>query len=105
MDSFLKAHMHSLVSLAIVGLVFLLTGAQGVLPATTFLAGLWVGREQAQAEYKWIERYGGGKRNKDAFPGSFDRRVWDYHSLFENLIYPVVVSLALSGALFFLTSA
>jgi hypothetical protein len=44
-------------------------------------AALFVGREFTQAEYRWIERFGGGRRANMPWWGGIDRRLWDRHSL------------------------
>jgi hypothetical protein len=52
-------------------------------------AGIFIGREHAQAEYKWIEHYGKGRRANLPWWGWADPRVWDVHSWFWNLTLPV----------------
>lgn len=49
----------------------------------------WVAREHTQAEYKWIERYGSGKRGNMPWWGGFDYRVWDTGSVLDWVV-PVV---------------
>ena len=67
--------------------------AQAALWATT--GNLWygvaasafyAGRELAQAEYRWIERYGAGRRANMPFWGQFDPRVWTFKSLSDMLL-------------------
>jgi len=53
-------------------------------------AGVFIGREHAQAEYKWIEHYGHGRRANLPWWGWADPRVWNFHSWFWNLTLPVV---------------
>jgi hypothetical protein len=36
----------------------------------------FIGREFAQAEYRWIERFGEGRRANMPWWGPFDHRVW-----------------------------
>ena len=57
------------------------------------LGVVWfVSREQTQAEYRWIEWFGGGLR-ANLKPLSFlDPRVWNRHSLIFNLALPVAVA-------------
>ena len=52
----------------------------------------FLGRELAQAEYRWIERYGQGRRANMPWWGPVDRRVWDTHSWFWNLALPICVA-------------
>ena len=56
-----------------------------------FGAALFLGREHAQAEYRWIERFGNGKRANLPIWGAFDYRVWDMGSILDWLV-PLVVS-------------
>lgn len=54
-------------------------------------AMLYVGREHAQAEYRWIERYGFHRRANLPWWGAFDRRVWDLHSI-TDVVLPVIAT-------------
>ena len=73
--------------LALLFALFGMAWLGGLIGAVFFIA-----REQAQAEYRWIERYGGGLRANLPWWGAFDPRVWDRHSLVFNLALPVVVA-------------
>jgi hypothetical protein len=42
---------------------------------------LFVGREHAQAEYRWIEVCGHGRRKEMPWWGGFDLRLWDRHAI------------------------
>lgn len=53
---------------------------------------VFLGREHAQAEYRWIETYGHGQRANLPWWGGFDGRVWDVHSWWWNLGLPVLIS-------------
>jgi len=44
-------------------------------------AALFIGREHAQAEYRWIERYGLGIRANMPWHGGLQGRVWNIKSL------------------------
>ena len=59
-------------------------------------AGVFIGREHAQAEYRWIERYGKHLRANLPWWGWADRRIWDFHSAFWNLALPVVAVVAIA---------
>ena len=50
----------------------------------------FLGREIAQAEYRWIEAYGGGRRANMPLLGGFDRRVWSGKSL-RDVFFPVLI--------------
>jgi len=72
---------HTLIALA-------LQSAFGILTGDWLLGGLvgaafYVGREHAQAEYRWIERFGVGRRVNMPWWGGFDRRVWNRKSLLD----------------------
>lgn len=55
------------------------------------LAFVFVGREIAQAEYRWIERFGGGRRSNMPWWGGFDPRVWTLHSI-TDWILPLILT-------------
>ena len=57
-----------------------------------FGAALFIGREHAQAEYRWIEQFGGHIRSNMPWYGGFDPRVWNWASLFDWLM-PLFVCL------------
>jgi len=52
-------------------------------------SAFFVGREHAQAEYRWIERYGNGRRANMKWWNVFEPRIWDLHSWFWNLAAPI----------------
>lgn len=58
----------------------------------------FIGREITQAEYRWIEAYGHGRRANMPWWGRFDRRVWNLHSLTDCLL-PLGLTLALAVVL------
>ncbi len=64
-------------------LVGLSTGnwAYGAIAGCTF----FIAREHTQAEYRWIEKFGKGKRINMPWWGGFDPRVWDVGSLLDFL--------------------
>lgn len=67
-----------------------------------FLGGLtmtifYVGRELTQAEYKWIKKYGQGKRKNMPWYGALYPSVWDTHSFWWNLTLPIIIVLVLGA--------
>ncbi|WP_241362868.1 hypothetical protein [Escherichia coli] len=54
--------------------------------------GFFIAREHTQAEYRWIEMFGHGKRMNMPWWGGFDPRVWDVASLMDFSV-PVVACL------------
>lgn len=55
----------------------------------------FAGREIAQAEYRWIETYGQGKRANMPVLGGFDRSVWRGKSL-RDVFFPMIVCLGIA---------
>lgn len=75
--------------------------------AVSLLVGNWwagaavasayfLGREVAQAEYRWIELYGEGLRANMPWWGPFDLRVWSKLDQWIDWIGPVVATCALA---------
>ena len=52
-------------------------------------AALFIGREQAQAEYRWIAWFGGGDRAKLRWWDALRPSVWNTHNFFWNLALPI----------------
>lgn len=59
--------------------------------------GFFVGREHAQAEYRWIAAYGHQVRADMPWWGGFDLRIWNNHSWFWNLVLPILVAIITFG--------
>jgi hypothetical protein len=66
-------------------------------PVVFTLCSVWffIGREIAQAEYRWIEHYGKGKRANMHWYAPLDLRLWDAHSWWWNLALPIIIGLVL----------
>lgn len=79
---------HLIIALVIQLLVGLLTGNWWAGAALS--AGIFIGREHAQAEYRWIEKFGSYRRAYMPWWGGLDRRVWDVHSWWWNLLLPII---------------
>jgi hypothetical protein len=67
-----------------------------------FLGGLamfifYLGRELTQAEYKWIQTYGQGKRKNMPWYGALYPSVWDTHSFWWNLTLPSIIVLVIGA--------
>lgn len=79
---------HTLISIALQAFFFFLTGNiwLGAIAAGYFFSG----REIAQAEYRWIQEFGSGKRANMPWYGGFDPKVWNLKSISDWAI-PVVV--------------
>ena len=52
--------------------------------------GLFLGREHAQAEYRWISQFGDGKRANMPWWGAFDVRVWQQLDPWLDWIAPLL---------------
>ncbi|EQB09666.1 hypothetical protein L284_18765 [Novosphingobium lindaniclasticum LE124] len=57
----------------------------------------FIGREAAQAEYRWIERFGGGLRRNLPWWGVFDMRVWPKLDQWLDWIGPIAVTCGLAA--------
>jgi hypothetical protein len=61
------------------------------------VVSLYLGREHAQAEYRWIERYTLDKlRASMPWWGGFDLRVWDTFPRRLGLVGPVLVAIIIA---------
>ena len=58
----------------------------------------WLAREHAQAEHRWIQYFGAGKRASMPWWGGFDRRAWDVPGLLD-----AAIPIAACAALYLLT--
>lgn len=67
-----------------VGYLFEEWGVGGAIGCMWFIA-----REHTQAEYRWIAKYGKGKRVNMPWWGGFDYRVWDFNSILDATV-PVI---------------
>lgn len=85
---------HTIIALAAQLAIALATGDWWL--GAAWGAALFVGREIAQAEYRWIERFGHGRRANLPLLGGFDRRVWNAKSLLD-WIAPAVAVVALAA--------
>ena len=89
--------LHAAIAVTAQALVGLLTGNWwlGGLLACTW----WAAREHTQAEYRWIEKYGQGKRANMPDWAGFDYRVWNVPSLLDFIAPVVACSIVYLSAL------
>ena len=67
------------------------------LPAGAAAACVWsVSREITQAEYRWIEHYGGGLRANMPWWGGLDHRVWLKLDPWLDWILPSLLAIAIA---------
>lgn len=76
---------HALIAIA----AFILHPLAGLAAAAFF-----VGREVTQAEYRWIETYGSGKRPNMPWYGGFDPRAWNFKSVTDAALPVAVAAIA-----------
>jgi hypothetical protein len=64
----------------------------GSWPAGALVASAWaISREITQAEYRWIEIYGGGLRSNMPWWGRFDLRIWSRLDPWLDWLLPSVL--------------
>lgn len=86
---------HALVALAIQLAVGLKT--RNWWAGAALACGYFIGREVAQAEYRWIEQFGSGRRANMPWWGVFDLRVWTKADQWADWIGPVVATTGLAA--------
>ena len=87
---------HIILALAIQTLVGSLTGNWWAGAALS--SAYFIGREAAQAEYRWIELYGAGLRANMPWWGPFDLRIWTKLDQWIDWLGPLVITSALAWA-------
>ncbi|MCY1671151.1 hypothetical protein OVA07_09010 [Novosphingobium sp. SL115] len=85
---------HALVALALQTLVGLST--RNWWAGAALACGYFIGREVAQAEYRWIEQFGAGLRANMPWWGLFDLRVWAKADQWADWIGPIVATSSLA---------
>jgi hypothetical protein len=92
MDKVLFELEHTIIALLITVLfIYIKHSLEGFIIVTV----MFITREQTQAEYRWIEKFGQGKRKNMPWWGQLDYRVWDLHSLLFNMLLPIIASMLL----------
>lgn len=64
--------------------------------AAALPCGYFIGREVAQAEYRWIENFGDGLRANMPWHAVFDIRVWQTGDQIADWLGPVVACTAIA---------
>lgn len=85
---------HALMALVAQFLVWLVTGDWWL--GAAIASAYFIGRELSQAEYRWIEAYGNGRRANLPWWGRFDLRVWPKLDQWVDWIAPLVVTILLA---------
>jgi len=90
---------HAAIAVAAQVLVGLTTG--NLLAGTLLALGIFVGRENAQAEYRWISAFGAGKRINMPWWGGFDPRVWGDIGSWLDVLAPTLAVVFVAVSVFF----
>lgn len=85
---------HALCTATIQVAIGLLTGNWWV--GGALASSYFIGREVAQAEYRWIEHFGEGLRANMPWNAVFDPRVWQNGDQIADWIGPVATTLAIA---------
>lgn len=85
---------HGLIAVALQLVLLGLTGNAWYGVGTSLF---YAGRELAQAEYRWINTYGAGKRANMPITGQFDPHIWSWKSV-TDLALPILATLTLAFA-------
>jgi len=86
---------HIIIALAVQAIVGLITGNWWA--GAAWGAAFYLGRELAQAEYRWIETYGAGRRANMPWWGPFDPRVWRKFDEWADWVAPAVAVAIVAG--------
>ena len=93
MNSLIKTHEHTLITVVIV----LATSLSGYgLYGAVGMAMFWFGREHSQAEYRYMNLMRINRSELGFFDG-FKREAWNSDSLMNDLIIPSVVGLLIGA--------
>lgn len=85
---------HILVALGVQALIGWATGRWWAGAAAA--SGYFIGREVAQAEYRWIEQFGEGLRANMPWNAVFDPRVWQTPDQTADWLGPLLATVALA---------
>ncbi len=85
---------HAAVAVAVQALIGLSTGRWWA--GAGIACAYFVGREFAQAEYRWIEQFAHGKRANMPYWAVFDARVWQTTDQLADVALPVVATFAVA---------
>ncbi|WP_019933844.1 hypothetical protein [Oceanimonas smirnovii] len=84
-------HSHSIITLAALLAAFLFSWQWEVALA---MAAFWLGREHAQAEYRWLAAHNANRARMPWYAG-FLPASWSRDSLIRDLLLPTAAALAL----------
>ena len=81
---------HALAALAIQAVAGLVTRNWWI--GAALAMGYFLGREIAQAEYRWIEAFGDGLRANMPWWGALDPRVWPRADQWADVLGPLIAT-------------
>ena len=87
LSKFMYDHEHSVVTLIVV-LIACLFGLGFY--ALVLMSGVWVGREHAQAEYRYMKLHGINRSDLKWYDG-FKTEAWDRDSSLYDMVFPIVI--------------
>lgn len=87
---------HILLAILIQLLVRFISGSW--IAGTAATCAWFISREIAQAEYRWIEHFGGGLRANMPWWGRFDPRVWNYPDPWLDWSLPCATAIGVAVA-------
>jgi hypothetical protein len=85
---------HALVAIALQAMIGLTTGKWWA--GAGLASGYFVGREVAQAEYRWIEQFGDGLRANLPWNAVFDLRAWQTVDQTADWLGPVLATVTIA---------
>lgn len=85
---------HAIIAAIIQGIVGWRTGNWWA--GAALASGYFIGREIAQAEYRWIEQFGQGLRATMPWYAVFDHRVWQGADRIADWLGPVTVTVGIA---------
>lgn len=87
----MKKHSHSIITLA-TALAASLFGWQW--QAALVMAALWLGREHAQAEYRWLAAHN-ANRSRMPWVAGFLPESWNRDALVNDLLLPILAGIVI----------
>ncbi|KPF64064.1 hypothetical protein IP79_07765 [Porphyrobacter sp. AAP60] len=87
---------HAIFAVVIQIIIRLLTGNWWA--GAALASAYFIGREVAQAEYRWIEQFGEGLRANMPWHAVFDRRVWQNSDQLADWLGPVIATTGIALA-------
>jgi hypothetical protein len=79
---------HTLISLGLQIILFFIFSSWWI--GAILASGIFIGREYAQAEYRWIAQFGNGLRENMRWDDPLDPKVWNFHNFFWNMVLPII---------------